>query len=263
MSKELIEYRSVLHQNGEIFLLNFKEEFAAFGETDKYFQKFGEIISTQRMKNGKTLVGLIPLLMIMQRQYRNAFRNISVFQSYQAWVLLRPAIESALVMGKWLDDLSNFEVWKKHENNWKDYQKIYQGINMVSESLPDSSDIQKVLKHINDDFMHTNPSYYRRHSQLIDVDEKNVGMYVTYIDDKQDHCAHLYAFLHVTLFILKSVGKMLSKSYPDHLSFEVNLQKLQSVFSNKVKEIVKSNDEHRKVLEELGLWPNNLLEPMP
>jgi len=57
MSKELIEYRSVLHQNGEIFLLNFKEEFAAFGETDKYFQKFGEIISTQRMKNGKTLVG--------------------------------------------------------------------------------------------------------------------------------------------------------------------------------------------------------------
>ena len=261
MNKELIEYRSVLHQNGEIFLLNFKEEFAAFGETDMYFQKFGGIISTQRMKNGKTLVGLIPLLMIMQRQYRNAFQNISVFQSYQAWVLVRPAIESALVIGKWLDDLSNFDVWKQHENNWKDYQKIYQGKNLVSKSLPDLSNIQKVLKHINDGFMHTNPSYYRRHSQLIDVDEKNVGMFVTYTDDEQDHRAHLYAFLHVTLFILKSVGQMLSKSYPDHLSFNVNLQKLQSVFSNRVKEIAKSNGEHRKVLEELGLWPNNLLEP--
>ena len=75
MSKELIEYRSVLYQNGEIFLLKYKEEFAAFGETDLYFDKFGEIISTQRMKNGKTLIALIPLLMIMQRQYRNAFQS--------------------------------------------------------------------------------------------------------------------------------------------------------------------------------------------
>ncbi len=261
MSNELIEYRSVLHQNGEIFLFNFKEEFAAFGETDRYFQKFSGIISTERMKNGKTLVGLIPLLMIMQRQYRNAFQNISVFQSYQAWVLVRPAIESALVMGKWLDDLSNFDVWKQHENNWKDYQKIYQGKNLVSQSLPDSSNIQKVLKHINDNFMHTNPSYYRRHSEVVDVDEKNVGMFVTYTDDEQDHRAHLYAFLHVTLFLLRSVGQMLSKNYPDHLSFDVNLEKLQNVFSRSAKEVAKNNSEHRKLLEELGLWPNTLLEP--
>jgi hypothetical protein len=256
MSNELIQYRSMLHQNGEIFLFNFKEEFAAFGETDRYFQKFAGIISTERMKNGKTLVGLIPLMIIMQRQYRNAFQNISVFQSYQAWVLVRPAIESALVMGKWLDDLSNFHVWKQHENNWKDYQRIYQGKNLVSQSLPDSSNIQNVLKHINDNFMHTNPSYYRRHSEVVDVDEKNVGMFVTYTDDEQDHRAHLYAFLHLTLFILKSVGQMLSKSYPEHLSFDVNLEKLQNFFCRRVNEIARSNSEHRKLLEELGLWPN-------
>lgn len=261
MSREFIEYRSILQRNGEIFLLNFKEEFTAFGETDLYFEKFGQIISTQRMRNGKTLLGLIPLLMIMQRQYRNAFQSISVFQSYQAWVLLRPAIESALVMGKWLDDLRNFDVWKQHEGNWKNYQKIYQGKNLVSESLPDSSEIQKVLKHINDDFMHTNPTYYRRHSQMIDVDEKNVSTFVTYIDDAQDHRASLYAFLHLTLFTLKSVGQMLSKRYPDNLSFEVNLQKLQAVFLSRVIEIAKSNVEHRKVLEELGLWPAKVLQP--
>ena len=87
-------------------------------------------------------------------------------------------------------------------------------------------------------------------------------MFVTYTDDEQDHRAHLYAFLHVTLFILKSVGQMLSKSYPDRLSFDVNLQKLQSAFSNRVKEIAKSHRERRKVLEELGLCPN-LFDPTP
>ena len=99
-----------------------------------------------------------------------------VYQSYQSWVLLRPAIESALIMGRWLDNFNNFEVWKDHPDSWKNYKNIYQGKNLVSDSLPKSTDIQNVLKHINDDFMHTNPSYYQRHSQIVDLNEKNVEM---------------------------------------------------------------------------------------
>jgi len=67
MSNQLIEYRSVLHLNGEVFLFNYKDEFAAFGVTDEYFDAFAKTVSTKHMKNGKTLIGLIPLLMIMQR----------------------------------------------------------------------------------------------------------------------------------------------------------------------------------------------------
>jgi hypothetical protein len=49
MSNQLIEYRSVLHKNSEVFLFNYKEEFAAFGFTDQYFDKFVKVISTKRM----------------------------------------------------------------------------------------------------------------------------------------------------------------------------------------------------------------------
>ncbi len=259
MSNQLIEYRSVLHLNSEVFLFNYKEEFAAFGVTDQYFEKFCNVISTSHMKNGKTLIGLIPLLLIMQRQYRNAFQSISVFQSYQSWVLLRPAIESALVMGKWLDDLSNFEVWKDHQDNWKNYQKIYQGKNLISDSLPNSTDIQKVLKRINDDFMHTNPSYYRRHSQIVDIDEKNVFMYVDFNDSEQDHRAHTYAFLYLTLFILKQVGVMLSDKYEEQESFAVDLDRLHDCFIDNAREIANENEEYKKLLLEIGLWPNQSL----
>jgi hypothetical protein len=259
MSDQLIEYRSVLHLNGEVFLFNYKEEFAAFGFTDQYFDKFSKVISTKHMKNGKTLIGLIPLLMIMQRQYRNAFQSITVFQSYQSWVLLRPAIESALIMGKWLDDLNNFDVWIEHQDNWKNYQKIYQGKNLVSDSLPNSAAIQSVLKRINDDFMHTNPSYYKRHSQIIDLDEQNVGMFVNFTDDEQDHRAHTYAFLYLTLFILKQVGLMLSDRYAEQTSFTVNLDKLHDHFASNAREIANRNEEYKKLLLELGLWPNQSL----
>lgn len=261
MSNQLIEYRSSLHLNGEVFLLNFKDEFAAFGVTDQYFDKFIKIVSTKHMKNGKTLIGLIPLLMIMQRQYRNSFQSISVFQSYQSWVLLRPAIESALIMGKWLDDLNNFEIWKEHQDNWKNYQNIYQGKNLVSDSLPKSDRIQEVLKRINDNFMHTNPSYYRRHSQLIDIDENTVGVFVNFTDEEQDHRAHTYAFIHLTLFVLKKVGIMLSDRYEEQESFSVNLNKLHDYFVGSAREIANENNEYKKLLLEIGLWPNKSLQP--
>ena len=260
MSDQLIEYRSVLHRNEEVFLLKYKEEFEAFGITDQYFDRFQKIISTRHMSNGKSLVGLLPALLIMQRQYRNAFYSISVFQSYQAWVLLRPAIELALMMGKWLDDLSNVDAWKAHQQNWKKYLRLYRGKNLVSSSLPDSENIQMFLKRINDDYMHPTPTYYTRHTRATELDHKNVEIFVNYTDEESDHKAHTYSFLHVTLYILKRVGEMLSEKYGDLQAFEVNIQRLQAHFIRTVQEIASKNKIHKKVLLELGLWSNDELK---
>ncbi|OGT72380.1 MAG: hypothetical protein A2W76_08490 [Gammaproteobacteria bacterium RIFCSPLOWO2_12_47_11] len=164
-------------------------------------------------------------------------------------------------MGKWLDDLNNFDVWKLHQDNWKNYQKIYQGKNLVSTSLPSSSEIQNVLKNINDDFMHTNPLYYKRHSQVVDLDKDTVGMFVNFIDDEQDHRAHVYAFLYLTLFILKQVGKMLSDKYEDKENFAVDLDRLHNHFVKKARQVAVKNEEYKKLLLEIGLWPNQSLQP--
>lgn len=261
MSNKLIEYRSALHSNGEVFLFNFKEEFTAFGVTDAYVNQFLSVISREKMESGKSLVGFIPHLSIIQRQCRNAFQCFSVFQSYQGWVLLRPAIESILIMGKWLDDRNNFEVWKQQETDWKSYRKVYEGKNLQSNSLPSAELIQGLLKTINDNFMHANPSYYHRHSQISQIDQDNFFLTISYFDDQKDHVSHLYAFLHATLFMLKQLGQMLAALYKNKGPFHVDLERLQKAFHAKVIGILNDDPESRKVLLELGLWPNILLQP--
>ncbi len=260
MTDQLLDYRKTLHKNSEIFLLNFREEFRTFGFTCNYIDRFIRVVSKDHMITGKTLISFVPYLSIIQRQYHSAFQAFSVFQSYNGWVLLRPAIESALIMGKWLDDRDNLEVWKKHEEDWRKYSNIYSGKNLVSVSLPDSSSIQSVLKIINDLFMHANPSYYHRHTELNQVDENNFFLKVAWFDDQKDHENHLYAFLHVTALILNKVGQMLIPLYKNTSPFLVDLEGLQKNFRDKVAELAKTDELNYKTLSELGLWPNNLLQ---
>ena len=160
MENELLNYRSTLSLNREVFLLNFKEEFDCFSETSVILNKFITLVGTKRTLTGHSLVSFVPFLMLMMRQAFNAFEAISVFQSYQSWVTLRPGLESALIMGKWVDDPNNAAIWRNKETNKKQYMKIYQGKSLVSTSLPESQAIQKVLGKINDDFMHLNHDYY-------------------------------------------------------------------------------------------------------
>lgn len=201
MSNELLEYRAAIYRNGETFLLKHKDAFLAFAEADRCVSEFCSVISKNRSKDGKSLVGLIPLLMIIQRQGRNAFHDISTYRSYQTWVLLRPALESALIMGKWIDDRNNFTVWKNRDSDRKSYNSVYWGKGVISQSLPSSEQIYSVLSRVNDDFMHANPSYYQRHTSVEDIDPGNVGMYVSYNDsERRPSCSHacLPTPLHVS-----------------------------------------------------------------
>jgi len=262
MSDELLEYRSVMYRNSEVFLFNYKEEFAAFGVIVDYLNSFLAVVSTQHMNNGKSLVGFIPHLSIIHRQYLNSFQNFATFQSYQGWVLLRPAIESILIMGKWLDDRDNFEVWKKHEQDWKSYNSVYSGKNLASKSLSNSDLIQSVLKKLNDKFMHANPSYYNRHSSIQQVDAENYHLWTSFFDDQKEHQVHLYAYLHFTIFMLHSAGMMFQPLFSVNEKFKVDLSKFQRVFENKVRAIANESLVNHSVLLELGLWPNHALEPI-
>jgi hypothetical protein len=195
----------------------------------------------------------------MQRQFRNAFQCFTVFQSYQAWVILRPSIESALIMGKWLDDIENVEIWKEHKGDWQKYNKIYSGKSLASKSLPQSSRIQQVLKVINDDYMHVNPVYYFNNTGLQQMGADNI-IFIPFFDEEIEHKSHLYSFLHLTLLVIKSIAEMLAPYFHQHDELRIDLVRLQIAFKNRVAAIVKENPEQLLVLRELGLWPNNLFE---
>lgn len=259
MENELLNYRSGLSHNREVFLLNFKEEFDCFSETYAIFKKFIILVGDKKTKAGPSLVSFGPFLMLMARQALNAFEAIAVFQSYQSWVTLRPGLESALIMGKWIDDPNNATIWRNREKNKKEYTKIYQGKELVSKSLPDSQAIQKVLKKINDDFMHLNHNYYFRHLSNKDLSTESIQVKIEFNDDTIDHEAHLYSFLHLTRFLLQSVGEMLKKEFGAFPELDANLNSLQQKFAQKVAALIKKEPKTKCVLEKIGLWPSTFL----
>lgn len=260
MAQELMEYRSKIHMNSEIFLFNFKDEFAAFDLIVGILNKFLSVISTEHMISGKSLVGFIPHLSLIHRQYLNSFQGFSTFQSYQGWVMLRPAIESFLIIGKWLDDKDNFEIWKRHEEDWKSYNRVYSGKNLISKSLQDSDSIQLVLKTLNDRYIHANPSYYSRHSAVQQVDADNYYLWTSYFDDQKEHEVGLYSFLHLTIFMLNGLGKTLQPLFNNKEPFEVDIAKFQKVFGEKARILAHESSENLKELVDLGLWPKQVLE---
>jgi len=217
------------------------------------------VVGTQKTKAGPSLVSFGPFLMLMARQACNAFEAIAVFQSYQSWVTLRPGLESALIMGKWIDDPNNATIWENREKNKKEYTKIYQGKELVSKSLPDSQAIQKVLKKINDDFMHVNHNYYFRHLSNKDLSNEFISLKIQFNDDERNHKANLYSFLHLTRFLLQSVGEMFKKEFGAFPELDANLNSLQQKFAQKVAALIKKEPKTKCVLEKIGLWPSTFL----
>ena len=99
----------------------------------------------------------------MQRSARSAFDNLSAYQSCHAWIALRPFVEAALIMGKWVDDPQNATIWISRnagKNARKQYQDAYSGDSLRSQHLPGSDTIRQVLSRIGDEFLQTNLHFY-------------------------------------------------------------------------------------------------------
>jgi hypothetical protein len=100
----LLENHARLVYNREVFLANCRFGLHGFTRIDENFGLLGGMLTQRRDKAGFSHVSLVPFILVMQRQVYAAFELISTYQSFQAWVLLRPCLESALIMGKWVDD---------------------------------------------------------------------------------------------------------------------------------------------------------------
>ena len=253
------EYHHALAANREIFLLKFHELYLEFLVIDDYASALCETITHGRTKEHKTLVSLLPMMSLLQRQMRNAFESFSSMQSYQAWVLFRPALESALIMGKWLDDKKYCEIWKNRYEDRKTYSNTFQGSSLESNSLPRSAEIRSVLSKINDDFMHLNPNYYARHSRLEGKDEKYCLLTTSYFDQDEEHEVHLYAFLHLCLVTLRCIAAMLQRQFTEDIAIQVDPEIFEKKYKKKIAQLLKTYPNGKKVLSEFGLWPNQTL----
>lgn len=252
-----VDYRRAIAANREIFLLKFPNVFLDFLTTDDYCSALAVAISKGRTKEDKTLISFLPFMGLIQRQMRNAFEAFATAHSYQGWVLLRPALEAALIMGKWTDDRDSAEIWKNRDADWKSYQKAYSGKALLSQSLPESEGIRSVLSRVNDDFMHFNPTYYFRHSRLNAVDPQNYLYTISYFDDNAEQEFHVHAFMHLCVLVARSVASLLQKQYAKPMGIDVNLNGFRKSYGKTVQRLAKQTPEGIPILTELGLWPNN------
>src|SRR5579859_4472065 len=96
----LLEYRSTQDYNRHVFSIAHGDLIRAFIAIDRNFSALIELPQTKRDKKGNSWVGLVPLLLLLQRHALMAFELLSADESYRAWLLLRPGIEAALIIGK-------------------------------------------------------------------------------------------------------------------------------------------------------------------
>src|SRR5688572_25036823 len=74
------------------------------------FGQLGRCLQVGRDCDNHTHISLAPLLLILQRQSFVALDMLASRQAYQAWLVVRPGIESGLFIGKWMDDVENYLV---------------------------------------------------------------------------------------------------------------------------------------------------------
>lgn len=221
---------------------------------DDYYSALLVAVSKGRTKQDKTLVSFVPFMGIAQRQIRNAFESFMEAHSYQGWVLLRPALEAALIMGKWIDDKRYGEIWKNREEDWQSYQREYSGGKLESRSLPNSADIRAVLSRINDDFMHLNPVYYFRHSRLDATSIDTFLFSISYFDDTVEQDFHIYAFMHLCLVVARSITAMLQKHIVQPIGIDVDVKGFRKAYSKTIHQLTHDHPDGVPVLKELGIW---------
>lgn len=253
MDDEILGYRSRLSYNREVFLAEHAPLIKAFGVVDANFEVLVQPVTTRRDIRGRSLVSLGPFLLLMQRQSRAAFEAFSVFQGYQGWVLARPGVESALIIGKWLDDDENAKLWEARHVDRKSYSKAYTGAALRSDSLPNSAWIQSVLSRINDTFVHANPEYYLRHLSVAPSDPGHTEVQLAYFDDNITLVANVLAFLRLVLVLQVELATAFHIHYGQEVELRCTIDILEKQF-RRTAETVSKSAAAREILSDLGGW---------
>jgi hypothetical protein len=249
-----LDYRAALAGNREVFLLNQPRAVSTFGRIDRRFDKMIEALNGARTPAGKTQVSPMVMMLLMQRQFRAAFQSISSFQAYEAWLILRPAIEIPLIIGKWLDDRANVTVWKERASNPKEYRKHFSGASLRSQSLPESERIQNALSRLNDRFAHPNPDYCYRHVNVQPEEEQQLSLRIEYFDEEEDVKVAWLAMSHLMVIVQDRLWMAIASTLANADGHSNQVTDFETVFRKEAEAVATKSEVSRKMLEEIGLW---------
>lgn len=254
MKVPFLEYRAALAYNRGVFFIEHSDLVKTFIATDANFPALVELPRTRRDSEGNSHVSPVPLLLLLRRQAHTAFDVLSADQSHQAWLLLRPGLEAALILGKRVDDPENATIWQNREKNRAAYRKVYTGKALQSASLPGSDRIQMVLSRINDRFVHANIDYYHRHLDVGPGTPGHVSVLLNYFEDDPLQLANVLAFLHLLLVVQDALLGLFNKLFATQASLPSPLKLFEDTFGERLGELTREKSEYSTVLTELGAY---------
>jgi len=180
--------------------------------------------------------------------------------AYEAWLVLRPAIEIPLIIGKWFDDRENVSVWKNRNSKRKPYRERFWGDKLRSKALADSDRIQSALSRLNDLFAHPNPDYCNRHINAQSVPPKMVTVRIEYFDDDEVVKVAWLAMSHLMVFVQDRLWKAIASTLVGIPVIKSRLDPVENQFAKDAATVASKSDADRATLEQLGLWeiPRNV-----
>jgi hypothetical protein len=249
------EYRTSVAEAREWFEKSHSAVFSSYDVLNQGFVELSRCLQLGRDSSDKTHISLAPLLFILQRQAFVALDSLASRQAYQAWLIVRPGIESALFIGKWIDDIENYRIWDAREQDPKRYTREYSGNKLRSDSLPCSAEIQTSLKTINDLFAHPNPDYYQRHTSVRPVGEM-VQLELKFFDSDEFHWASVLGMLHLLIRIQDSLARAFAGLFVniEHSPDRYGLKGFVVQHRRAALEAAKAGKLESQVINEIGLW---------
>ena len=258
MRTSFTKYISILSTNFNIFLKNYQ---------DTYLPNFNIIISSlesiwgrlgkEKDLSGHSHVGLFPFVNLLIRHSIFGFQHIASYQSFLCWLTFRPGLEALLILGKFVDDPNNANIWKNRESDQKAYKQAFEGKKLISKILPRSADFQQVLKRLNDNFMHPNPDFVYRDTTILDEGGHSLFLKTEYFDTVKNveiHEGHLLSFLNLLDQICYSSDRLVQSLCGP----ATHKQRPERLFSesadSRASYLASRNPVSKKVMLELGLW---------
>ncbi len=262
--KAIIEHHARLVQAREAFLLNHKATIMAVGHANSVLHDIMIAVGNQARHDRNLRDAIVVALSVMRRESTHALDAISQHEFHQAWFVMRPAVEAALVVGKWLDDFSFFTLWRstnRSKAQQQDCNRAFMGKGLVSQSLPNAERIRLALKTINDKFSHWNLAHLLQTAELKKDASGLEGIFVRWGDDSESLKPHAYAFVHLLALVVESTASMLlTKNWIGSSDEYFVLRHVETEFEGAVRSCAATNNGATDTLIALGAWSRKVFE---
>lgn len=236
---QYMDYVSASEHNFHVSLLKLPEAVSLFTKLDQQILDMSRhlnLLPTLTEKDAFFFIG--SFLLMAQRQMRNSFTLLLRRTSYDAMLLFRVGLESAVFAYRIFKEPALLEAWARKNENWKDFSQRFRRDEIPSD-MPFKENIQEQLDRLNDYWAHPNIDYFSTALKF------EAGEIKVHFFDHNEPTFHiiLLSFLDLCLKILAVFRKILTDR------FGVFVTSTQPAYQQLVMEFEQLKKRYRSTIE--------------